>query len=61
MLLFRVTGSFEWYNKGNVRQLAMNRTRGFVNLNKYKSGKAIKRLKAVPDKRGLKGQIQGKK
>ena len=39
----------------------MNRTRGFVNLNKYKSGKAIKRLKAVPDKHRLKGQRQGKK
>ncbi len=24
----------------------MNRTRGFVNLNKFKSGRAIKRLKS---------------
>jgi len=29
----------------------MNRTRGFVNLNRFKSGRAIKRLsKAVYDK-----------
>ncbi len=27
----------------------MNRTRGFVNLNRFKSGRAIKRLKNVPD------------
>ena len=30
----------------------MNRTRGFVNLNRFKSGRAIKRLKSVPDKDG---------
>jgi len=30
----------------------MNRTRGFVNLNRFKSGRAIKRLgKAIYDKR----------
>ena len=30
----------------------MNRTRGFVNLNKFKSGRAIKRLsRALYDKR----------
>jgi hypothetical protein len=30
----------------------MNRTRGFVNLNRFKSGRAIKKLsKAAPDKR----------
>jgi len=30
----------------------MNRTKGFVNLNRFKSGRAIKRLsKAVYDKR----------
>jgi len=28
----------------------MNRTKGFVNLNRFKSGRAIKRLKRVPDK-----------
>jgi len=27
----------------------MNRTRGFVNLNRFKSGRAIKRLKNIPD------------
>jgi len=30
----------------------MNRTRGFVNLNRFKSGRAIKKLsKLAPDKR----------
>lgn len=48
------------YNRGSVRW-PVNRTRGFVNLNKFKSGKAIKRLKAVADKHRLKGQKQGKK
>jgi len=33
----------------------MNRTKGFVNLNRFKSGRAIKRLsKAEYDKRKLK-------
>jgi len=32
----------------------MNRTRGFVNLNRFKSGRAIKRLKAISDKYKLK-------
>ena len=33
----------------------MNRTRGFVNLNRFKSGRAIKRLKdVVVDKRKVK-------
>ena len=27
----------------------MNRTKGFVNLNRFKSGRAIKRLKNIPD------------
>ena len=37
----------------------MNRTRGFVNLNRFKSGKAIKRLsKAVYD-RGKKAEKRG--
>ena len=31
----------------------MNRTRGFVNLNRYKSGRALKRLRRVPDKHEL--------
>ncbi len=39
----------------------MNRTKGFVNLNRYKSGKAIKRLKMVLDKSKLKGQRIDKK
>ena len=39
----------------------MNRIRGFVNLNKFKSGKAIKRLKAVEGKPRLNGQKQDKK
>jgi len=38
----------------------MNRTRGFVNLNRFKSGKAIKRLKAI-DKHKLKGRQEGDK
>jgi len=29
----------------------MNRTRGFVNLNRFKSGRAIKRLRNIPDDR----------
>lgn len=38
----------------------MNRSRGFVNLNRFKSGKAIKRLsKAVYD-RGKKAEKRGK-
>ena len=41
-------------------RVAMNRTRGFVNLNKFKSGKAIKRLKAL-GKHKLKGKGEGKK
>ena len=32
----------------------MNRTRGFVNLNRFKSGRAIKRLKRVPNKSKVK-------
>ena len=28
----------------------MNRTKGFVNLNRFKSGRAIKRFKKVADK-----------
>jgi len=39
----------------------MNRTRGFVNLNRFKSGKAIKRLKVVPGKNGVKEQRPDKK
>jgi len=39
----------------------MNRTRGFVNLNRFKSGKAIKRLKKVSAKYELKGQRKGRK
>ena len=38
----------------------MNRTRGFVNLNRFKSGRAIKRLKRVADKYRLKEQRRGK-
>jgi len=38
----------------------MNRTRGFVNLNRFKSGRAIKKLKRVADKYRLKGQRRGK-
>jgi hypothetical protein len=35
----------------------MNRTKGFVNLNRFKSGRAIKKLgKASYDKRGKKGR-----
>jgi len=35
----------------------MNRTRGFVNLNRFKSGRAIKKLsKAVYDKRKRRGK-----
>lgn len=32
----------------------MNRTKGFVNLNRFKSGRAIKRLKRVMDRYKLK-------
>jgi hypothetical protein len=39
----------------------MNRTRGFVNLNRFKSGKAIKRLKITPDKYQRKGRRVNKK
>lgn len=39
----------------------MNRTKGFVNLNRFKSGRTIKRLKAVPDKSKMKKQRAGKK
>ncbi len=38
----------------------MNRTRGFVNLNRFKSGRAIKRLKKVADGWG-RVKIGGKK
>ena len=38
----------------------MNRTRGFINLNRFKSGRAIKKLKRVVDKYRLKGQRRGK-
>jgi len=31
----------------------MNRTRGFINLNRFKSGKMVKKLKRVPDRHGL--------
>ncbi len=34
----------------------MNRTRGFVNLNRFKSGRAIKRLKRVVDEYKFKRQ-----
>jgi len=34
----------------------MNRTRGFVNLNRFKSGRTIKRLKRVVDKYKFKKQ-----
>ncbi len=34
----------------------MNRTRGFVNLNRFKSGRNIKRLKRVVGKYKLKKQ-----
>ena len=35
----------------------MNRTKGFVNLNRFKSGRAIKKLsKAVYDKRKRRGK-----
>ena len=37
----------------------MNRTRGFVNVNRFKSGKAIKRLSKVNDGKGKK-RIGGK-
>jgi len=38
----------------------MNRTRGFVNLNRFKSGSAIKRLmKIVDDKQRV--RVDGKK
>lgn len=39
----------------------MNRTRGFVNLNRFKSGKALKRLKAVSRKNEVKWQRLDKK
>jgi len=29
----------------NGARVTMNRTRGFINLNRFKSGKAVKRLK----------------
>jgi hypothetical protein len=32
----------------------MNRTRGFVNQNRFKSGKAVKRLSKVTDDRRMK-------
>jgi len=38
----------------------MNRTRGFVNLNRFKSGRAIKRLRKVPDKYKMKGRGETK-
>ena len=39
----------------------MNRTRSFVNLNRFKSGRAIKRLKRAPDKSKVKWQRENKK
>jgi len=39
----------------------MNRTRGFVNLNRFKSGKAIKRHKTLLDKYKMKGSRVNKK
>lgn len=39
----------------------MNRTRGFVNLNRFKSGRTIKRLKTSPDKYKIKGRRVDKK
>ena len=38
----------------------MNRTRGFVNLNRFKSGRAIKRLKGVTDDK-QRIRVEGKK
>ncbi len=43
------------YQKGGGEHL-MNRTRGFVNLNRFKSGRTIKRLKRVVDKYKFKRQ-----
>jgi len=34
-----------------VSYLIMNRTRGFVNQNRFKSGRAIKRLNRTADRR----------
>jgi len=40
----------------------MNRTRGFVNLNRFKSGRAIKKLgKAVSDRRSKERMKKGDK
>jgi len=39
----------------------MNRTKGFINLNRFKSGRAIKRLKLVPDKYKVKRRRVDKK
>jgi hypothetical protein len=39
----------------------MNRTRGFVNLNRFKSAKAIKRHPTPPDKHKMKGRRVNKK
>jgi len=38
----------------------VNRTRGFVNLNRFKSGRTIKRFKKVADKYRLERQRRGK-
>ncbi|MFC1907844.1 hypothetical protein ACFLWT_00350 [Chloroflexota bacterium] len=38
----------------------MNRTRGFINLNRFKSGKTIKKLAKITDD-GHKLQNRGKK
>jgi len=40
----------------------MNRTRGFVNLNRFKSGRAIKRFKKANDTQGeIKNKVQRKR
>jgi len=39
-------------------KIQVNRTRGFVNQNRFKSGRAIKRLKQVTDKHNVKRQTK---
>jgi len=38
----------------------MNRTRGFINLNRFKSGRAIKKLSKTTDDRHKMGMERGK-
>ena len=56
-LSVKTAGREDWAGKG---QVAVNRTRGFVNLNRFKSGRAIKRQNKVTGDKPKKDSRRGK-